>query len=282
MHEKKQSKIKSSTTGTLTLNKIHFVSHQLKTPLATLKINIDLLKQTASKEQKEFVSIMEQELDRIAGFLSDTLDSEKRTARGGGLCLQWCQWNKLIQNVQNQLKYMFKHKKIKLHVPRAAEEIELYMDKVYMEQVMMNLLKNAVEHSPQNSTIDVNWQLTRKGELNVEVEDRGEGLQQKDFKQLNIFLNNCLPAYKKENLNHSSPNLDGAELFQNPVLNTWASGNTPLLHFLKSKNGVGLMFAHKIILFHGGTLSAQNRKGGGTSFVLNLPKARPGGGSPPT
>ena len=157
------------------LDLLSFVSHELKTPLSTLKLSLDILKKTIPKEEKKIIEIMDHEVDWMIQFVSDMLDI-KKTNNKAILNLSWHKWNKWIQKTQESIerKINLHGRKLKIHL--SDKEIEVYMDPLYIRQVLLNLIINAVEHSFENSSIEISWEQTEKGELNVHVMDQGPGV----------------------------------------------------------------------------------------------------------
>lgn len=244
----------SSKNNVLDLDLISFVSHQLKTPLTTLKINMDLLRQQAFPAQKDSLRMMDEELNRIIHLVSDVLDIRKTKNGKGILYCQWHRWDKMIQSVQNKLSELLKKVNVQLRLSSIEEKIESYMDFICIEQVLINLIKNAVEHSPQNSSIHVSWTLTDKDELRVTISDEGQGIAVEDLDK--IFI----PFYKSRHSNLSK------KLSQ-------TVGNSTS-QFLRTGSGLGLAIARQVISSHGGDISAVNQPEGGACFVFTLPKVR--------
>ncbi len=244
----------SAKNNVLDLDLISFVSHQLKTPLTTLKINIDLLRQQALPMQKNSLRMMDEELNHIVHLVSDVLDMRKAEGGKGLLLCRWCKWDKVIQNVQDQLSELLNHTNIQLKISSVEKEIESYIDYIYIEQVLVNLIKNAVEHSPQNSVVDLSWSLMDEDKLRVIVSDEGEGIATEN-------LDNIFSAFGKGRRNGAS---------RKALL----VGKNKVSTFLKTGSGLGLAIVRQVILSHGGEISVTNRSSRGACFIFTLPKVR--------
>ena len=220
----------------LDIDIISFVSHELKSPLSTLKLNADMLLKQTSGENKKQVQMMCQEIDWIIQFISNTLDLK-------GIenypILNFCWHNRVnwLSAIKSEIeqKTQLANKKLKLY-NLADKNILLHIDSVYMKQALMNLVINAIEHSPKNSLIELFFTL-KKGKkfLQVQVKNQGLGLKPKDMDK--IFE----PFYSKK-------------------------------QGITKGTGLGLPISKKIIEAHGGSIYAQNclnKKG--TVFTFTVP-----------
>jgi two-component system sensor histidine kinase KdpD len=108
------------------------------------------------------------------------------------------------------------------------------MDSLLIEQVLVNLLDNSLKYTPPKSPIEISAR-GGKGQLVVEVADRGPGLPEEDL--IHLF----------------------DKFYRGPQ-----DGRT-------SGAGLGLSICKGFIQIHGGTITAQNRPGGGALFRLTLP-----------
>ena len=222
------------------LDLLSFVSHELKTPLSTLKLNVEMLKKTIPKEEKKLIEIMEEEVDWMIQFISDTLDLRKPNNKAI-LNLGWHKWNKWIQTIQDSMEKKVNSYGRKLKIHSSSQETEVYMDPLYMRQVLFNLIINAIEYSFEKSTIDISWKLTKKGELSVQVMDQGPGIKQENKDK--IFE----PFYKERK-----------------KADTFIKGS-----------GLGLTIVKKIVQAHKGNIHVLNRPDdNGALFVFTLPQTQ--------
>ena len=154
------------------LDLLSFVSHELKSPLSTLKLNVELLKKQISPENKNLLDMMDKEVEWMIQFISDTLDLGERK-----LDLKWCSWQAWFKLIEvDMLTKAHLHNK-KLKIEGLKEEVQVQMDPFYIRQALWNLLMNALEHAPNGSTIEILCQKnSRSKELTICVQDEGEGL----------------------------------------------------------------------------------------------------------
>ena len=230
------------------LNPIDFVSHELKTPLSTLKLNVELLKKQAGSQQKKVLNIMEEEIDWIIQFTSDTLDLSQFRHK---IMVQpkkqdWSQWIQILKPSAQSIADLsditlnWPDSINRAHTKPPSHKIEVLIDPLYMKQALLNLIKNAVQHSPEKGTVHISWDKTPKNQLKVQVTDQGVGIAKKDLKKIfKPFYQSRLPSNSKA---------------------------------IKG-NGLGLAIAQQIITAHGGKLKVQNHlKGALFTFTLPLTK----------
>jgi len=137
----------------------------------------------------------------------------------------------------SRIRKRFPDRRISVHVP--DELLVVPMDGTLIAQVIINLLENAIKHSPPDSTIEIN--LKKHGErAQFEVLDKGKGISDADFPYL---FESYVP-----NGNKTSDSSRGM--------------------------GIGLSICMSIIKAHNGKMEAENRKEGGAVFRFTLPLER--------
>lgn len=167
--------LKTNKKHSLNIDPLSFVSHELKTPLSILKLNVEMLKKQIPPEQEKFIDIINTEVDWMIQFISDTLDMKKAQNKTN-LNLKWHKWNQWIQKIQNRLENTGNLYKGNLKLHFTDKEIEVYMDPLYIRQVLLNLILNAIEHSPENSTVEISWEQVKGQKLKIQVMDQGPGI----------------------------------------------------------------------------------------------------------
>ena len=236
----KVSKTKTTQKISLDLDLLSFVSHELKTPLSTIKLNVEFLKRQASQEQKKLIEMMDEEVEWIIQFISDTLDLRK-TDNQATLNLNWYKWNKWIHTIQDSMEKIVNLSGRKLKIHSSSQEKEVYMDPLYIRQVVTNLIMNAIEYSFKSSIIELSWTQTKKKELSVQIKDQGPGISPENTNK--IFE----PFYRDRE-----------------KLDSTIKGS-----------GLGLAIVKKIVQAHGGNVHASNRPDNkGALFIFTLSQTR--------
>ncbi len=272
--QKSQTDRQKSDSLGINWDQLAFVSHELKTPLSTLQLNVAMLKrQATSREQKRMLHIMEEEIKWMTQFISDTLDLNQTDNKAffKPQRLKWARWIQDLKNTMEKSRQPTDNSrqptdnsrqptgksrqptgKINcLKITGTDQELEVLIDPLYMKQALLNLIKNAVEHSPENSPVQLSWGQTKNNQLEVRITDQGEGIKTED-------LNKIFEPFYRGTTSQNKPPIKGS--------------------------GLGLSIAKSIIQAHGGNIYAEPPKGGGKTnhiskgqgavFVFTLPLVR--------
>ena len=214
------------------------VSHELRTPLASIKGYAETLLDGAMDDReilKKFLSIIDKHANRMTALIDDLLILSRLESQQMPLHLEAVDIQGLIQGVIHSLEKNAKDKGLKL-VGDVQKEIPKTMsDKVRIEQVIVNLIDNALKYTNQG---EVRVKACIEGEnLRVDVEDTGTGIPEKD--QSRIFER----FYRVDK--GRSRDLGGT--------------------------GLGLAIVKHIIQAHNGKIWVQSLPGKGTTFSFTIP-----------
>lgn len=216
------------------------LSHELKTPLVSIKGYLDLIATqkmgplTEKQEKAIRVSL------RNTSHLNNLISSILNFARMEAGKLKFDRVNQkmtpLINDIIDSLKPLAESQHITLVSETAAQMPSVCIDGDLMHRVLSNLIENSIKFSPPGSTVTVRARQLNEDQLRVEVADSGCGI----------------PADKME--------LIKAPFFQADKSDTRPTGGL----------GLGLAIAEKILIGHGTTLDIESSEGKGTicSFVL--------------
>ena len=212
---------------------IGIASHELKTPLTSMKGYIELLGSMEDRQpQKQFVQKAAANIDKLEMLIKDLLDVSK--INSGQLTLNISEFN--IDDLINESISSFQTVQTKHEIIKNGERKNLLVkgDSQRLEQVMANLLSNAIKYSPDGSKIFVDCIVNNNSAV-VEVKDSGNGIPEEDrTKIFNRF-------YRSKN---ASPNISGF--------------------------GLGLYICNDIIRRHHGKIWVESN-GHGSSFYFSLP-----------
>ena len=160
------------------------VSHELKTPLTSIIGYVDTLLENKNIEEKtsnKFLEIIKDEADRLGILIQDLLNLSK--FEDGNPDLQPGDINKLIVKTVSILKEKANKKNIIIETELEKDINQVYLIKEQIEQVMINLIDNAIKYTPENGEIKVKT-LNRSDKILVEVEDNGIGIPEKDKQRI--------------------------------------------------------------------------------------------------
>ncbi len=212
-------------------------SHELKTPLASMKILSEALltQEDAPKElYREFMNDINSEVDRLSLVINDLLTLVKTDKGLETLIFTHLNLGELLTGIITSVAPLAQKKHIT--VEYQYKDISVYADELRLRQVFTNLIDNAIKYSPDNTVITVS-SLVSGGSAVVEVRDRGIGVA-------------------KENLPHLFE-----RFYRVDKARSRSAGGT----------GLGLSIVKQIVEQHGGEIFVESELGKGTVFTVKLP-----------
>ena len=223
---------------------ISIASHELKTPLTPMKLQLQALLRTAQRDAGRGLSAerlvtatvrFEKLVGRVAGLVENMLDVSRLGAGQLALRLEPTSLPQIVHDAVDRIAEEIRDAGSHVQLDVDPDSIDpIPVDRHRLEQVLVNLLVNAVKYAP-GSPIEIRCSRVG-GALLIEVEDRGPGIQPLD--QQRIF-----------------------NRFERAV-------DDPME---KSGLGLGLYIAREIVRAHGGELSVRSQVGEGATFVIELP-----------
>ncbi|MEO8392071.1 MAG: sensor histidine kinase KdpD [Chloroflexota bacterium] len=210
------------------------VSHDLRTPLAAITGATSSVLQHKDKldsRSSELVQIAYEEAERLNRLVGNLLDMTRLEYGNVQVDKEWQPLEEVIGTTLVRMNMMLNDRPLKTHLPDDLPLVPI--DSVLIEQVLVNLLENAVRYTPANTPIDLSaWY--EGHEVIVEVADRGPGLPPGEEELIFDKFYRVRPA---------------------------ATGGV----------GLGLTICRAIVQAHSGRLWAANRTGGGATFRFTLP-----------
>lgn len=153
------------------------VSHDLRTPLATIKVASSTLSNRASSlsyhETQELYELIEIESDRLTRLVTNLLDMTRIEAGVFSVHRVPTSVAELVRGSVSALGPTLGEGRVELFIPDSLPDVSV--DRLLIGQVLINLLDNANRHSPPNSLITVTGEL-RDGQLVLSVTDQGPGV----------------------------------------------------------------------------------------------------------
>jgi len=211
------------------------VSHEFKTPIASIKGFGKLLKDPDLSEiqRQEYIDIIVDESDRLWKLSANVLKLSELENGVLGLKKEAFSLDESIRRVVLLLQEKWEAKNIDLDIQ--LDEMIYKGDQELMAQVIINLLTNAIHHTPENGEIRIDLKATAK-EVIVKIVDTGKGITTED--QEKIF-----DRFYKADQSRSTPG-----------------------------TGLGLTISQRIVSLHGGTIAVESTLGAGSTFCVRLPK----------
>ncbi|MEK9628320.1 MAG: HAMP domain-containing sensor histidine kinase [Nitrospinota bacterium] len=232
---------KQNRLNQLQSNFVASVSHELKSPLASIQLYLETLKyQEVSKEEsKDFIETMLSDTARLSGLIENILQSSKTDPKSMDLQTQKVDLGQFLSEVVKDHKRQFDERKCEVKLQLEASPM-LTLDKKGLQMVFNNLISNALRYSPAGSPLKIH--LHRTGRFwDVDFVDKGFGFDKKD-------LNKVFKKFYRVQ-NEDTQNIEGA--------------------------GLGLFISREIVRNHKGKLRVMSPgRGKGSVFTVSLPVSR--------
>ncbi|ADL51597.1 HAMP domain-containing sensor histidine kinase [Clostridium cellulovorans] len=214
------------------------VSHELKTPLTSIKGFAETLRYVKEDDKKEkFLNIINEEANRLTSLINDILTLSDIETHKDKL-YEDIEVNAIIKDVFLLLKPIADEKEIQLTYDISDTTVIVSGEQNKFKQMLINLIDNAIKYSDRNGFVKVQCFL-KEDYVVITVEDNGIGIE-------NICLNRIFERFYR---------VDEAR--------SRARGGT----------GLGLAIVKHIILEFKGTIDVESEIGKGTKFIVKVPKA---------
>jgi signal transduction histidine kinase len=240
-----QARVEAEAAVRLRDQFLSIASHELKTPLTTLLGNTQLLRRRVMREgglsqrNQQALGVVEQQATRLKKLIEALLDISRIQNGQLTVARQWIDLNALAGRMVREVQPILHQHTIQFIGAGAPLFIE--GDELRLEQVLQNIIQNAVKYSPSGGMITVRA-AAQNGHACISVSDEGIGIPQESL----------------------------AHLFQR----FYRAENAEAKHI--SGMGVGLYLVKEIIGLHGGTVEVASSEGVGSTFTVRLPQAETG------
>lgn len=210
------------------------ISHQLKTPLTSMMMMVDLLKDEniPIEKRREFTNLVNTQLERIDWLVASLLKMSKLDAGVVTMKKEIVSAKQLIDGVTQPFLITMELKGI--NYTKTRDNLNIYCDKKWTTEALINILKNCIEHTPKGGHIMISV-MDNALCSEIIISDNGTGIGKEDLPH--IFTR----FYKGKN---SSPDSDG----------------------------IGLAMSYRIIKSQQGDIQVKSEPGKGTSFSIRLYK----------
>jgi two-component system phosphate regulon sensor histidine kinase PhoR len=217
------------------------ITHELKTPIATVGVAIEALKSfnaiEDARKTKEYLDISSDELQRLSLLVDKVLKLSLFEKKEIVLETETVDMGQLVKEVVSSLRLQSEKCKafIRLHT---EGDLMIAADKLHLQSVVFNLLDNSLKYNKGNPDIGIDL-VGKENEITMTVRDNGIGIS---------------PEYKERIFE---------KFFRVP------HGNT---HNAKGY-GLGLSYAAHVIQKHKGKIEVQSEEGKGSRFIITLPRS---------
>lgn len=232
LKQKKLSEIKSDFINNMT--------HEFKTPIATISLAVDALRNEKVMNDKEktnyFTAIIKEENKRMNKQVETILKAALLDKQEVEVNLKKMHAHELIESALNNITLQIKEKEGSIDVQLNAKTDTILADEVHFTNLINNLLDNAVKYSKEDLHIRLST-LNTGNQLRIRIEDNGIGMN-------------------KETLNR--------------IFEKFYRAHTGNIHNVKGF-GLGLSYVKTMVHAHKGTIKAESTPGRGSSFTITIP-----------
>jgi two-component system sensor histidine kinase KdpD len=213
------------------------VSHDLRTPLASITGAASTLLESEERldagTRRDLLEALHEEADRLNRLVQNLLEMTRLESGALQLRTEWHSIEEVVGAALGRFGKALARRAVSVRVP--ADLPLVPMDDVLIEQVLINLVDNAIKYTPPESPIEVSAEDTGAAVL-IEFADRGPGLPPGEERHI----------FEKFHRAEVTPPVRGA--------------------------GLGLAICRGIVQAHGGRIWAENRPGGGVTVRFTLPR----------
>lgn len=209
------------------------ISHQLKTPLTSLFVLADVLDHPHldDESRQHFINELISQLQRMEWLVTSLLKMARLDAKSAEFKQELIMLTPLFKRIIATLSFIMDHHEVKVVINRQGDE-SITGDEGWLYEAFTNLVKNAIEHSPNQGSIEVTISKTVLY-TQIDIVDHGEGISEKD-----------LP-----------------HIFERFYRGSNASTNSI---------GIGLALSREIIKAHNGDIEVISKENEGTTFRIKL------------
>lgn len=217
------------------------VSHELRTPISMLQGYTEAIVDGIVTEQKDiddFLYIILDESKRLSRLINELLEVAKMDAEGIKVNLEEFNISTLINKIDTKFLPQAKENGLDLTFVHVGDATNWYGDSDRIEQILTNLIDNAIRYTHQNDSIEVIFDDTQGEDFVITVNDTGVGIAKEHLEQI-------FDRFYKVDASRTRG---------------------------KHGTGLGLFIVQKIVDAHDGTINVKSEEGKGTQFIITLPK----------
>ena len=217
---------------------MHFVTHEMRTPLSAIQGSSELISRYALTEEKrqQIALLINSESKRLARMVEIFLNVERLSAGQMELKRETISVKEMMEICVQRVRPLGERKHIAITLEPIPEDLNLTGDRELMEYACYNLLTNAVKYSPQRTQVTASaWRDDTL--VRIAVKDQGIGMDHKEVKQ--IFQK----FYRTKKAEESG----------------------------EAGTGIGLSIVQQIVEQHGGRIEVTSRPGAGSCFTVVVP-----------
>lgn len=221
---------------------VNNMTHELKTPIASISLATQMLNDDSvtksEKMRKHLVGVITDETKRLRFLVEKVLQMSMFDRKKSSFKKKHLDLNEMVESIANSFSLRVEHTGGKINVDIGAVDSDIYVDEVNFQNVIFNLMDNAVKYRKTDEPVDIYLKTWNDDKwLYLSVHDTGKGIKKDDLKK--IF-----------------------EKFYRV-----GTGN---VHDVKGF-GLGLAYVKKVVDLHDGEIKVDSEYGKGSTFTIKLP-----------
>ena len=217
------------------------MTHELKTPIATVNVAIEALQSfnvlEDPKRTKEYLQISSAELQRLGLLVDKVLKLSMFESDRIVLDKQWFNFNQLIAETIHSMQPLFDKQNAKIQFTNSENQVTIFADKLHIASVVYNLLDNALKYSGLNAIINITLSTPLNNIVELKIIDNGIGID---------------------------------NTFQKKIFEKFFRVPTGDIHNVKGY-GLGLSYVSHIVKQHQGLIEVESVLGKGSTFTVRFP-----------
>ena len=220
------------------------VSHELRNPLATIRAHVETLRDNENVEQSEaerqrYLEVLNRETDRLSGLVDELLTLASADTGSLELDMAMVDASAVATEVHDAMAPLaLRERRIRI-ICRKEGAVSVRADRRRLVQVLMNLVRNAITHTPEGGLVAIEVTTVDSGIVEVAVSDTGPGIEPNEMDK--IF----------------------ERFYRSDESRSRATGGF----------GLGLAISREMVTAMGGSIRVGNSSGQGSRFVVTLARA---------
>lgn len=219
---------------------INNMTHEFKTPIATINLALDAIKNPKIIDDKEkvhrYLQMIKDENKRMHAQVENVLRISKLERKELDIKKESCNMHDIIEEAVEHVSLIVEDREGTIDVDLKAVKTTVLLNDVHFTNVLVNILENAIKYSPERPVINVTSE-NIKNFIVIKVKDQGQGISK--------------AAQKK-------------------IFDKFYREHTGDIHNVKG-HGLGLAYVKRIVDDHHGEVMVESEKGKGSTFIIKLP-----------
>ncbi|WP_314334125.1 sensor histidine kinase [Capnocytophaga sputigena] len=219
---------------------INNMTHEFKTPIATMNLVLDTLKSPIALNNPDkvmhYVKILKQENKRMLAQVENILQISRLEKGNLQLEREPLDVHDLITNAITHVQVMLNERGGVIHTHLLADNSDISANESHLTNVFINVIENAIKYSPEAPIIDI-YTENIKNRILIRIKDKGQGMSKQGAKY---------------------------------IFDKFYREHTGDLHNVKG-HGLGLAYVKSIVEYHQGSIYVESEKGKGSTFFIKLP-----------